>query len=52
MRSKLRFYVAALAALLVGLPLAERAMADDTGDIVGTSIGAAFDIVAAALEAS
>jgi len=52
MRSRLRFCVAALAGLLVGLPLAERAMASDTGDIVGTSIGAALDIVAAALEAS
>ncbi len=52
MRSRLRFCVAALAGLLVGLPLAERAMASDTADIVGTSIAAAFDIVAAALEAS
>lgn len=52
MKTKINLYIAALAAVLVGLPLAEKASAQSTGDIVGTSISAAFAITEAALSAS
>ena len=42
---KLRYYAAALAAFLIGVPLTERAVAQDAGDIVDASLGLAAAII-------
>jgi len=52
MKSKFKLWVAGLVAFLVGMPLAEKAKADDVEDIVFSSISLAAAIVEAALEAS
>jgi len=54
MRSRFYLVVAGLATFLLGMPLAEKAVASDveTADIVGTSLDAAWAITMAALEAS
>ncbi len=53
MRAKINLWTAALAAILVGLPLAERAAADDGGgDIVFSALSLAAAITDAAVGAS
>ena len=41
----LRWYAAGVVAFLMGFPLAERAMADDAGSIVGSSLSLASAII-------
>ncbi len=41
----LRWHVAALAAFLMGVPLAEKAMADNTSDIFGSASSLAGAII-------
>lgn len=45
-------FVAAVAAFLLGVPLAERAVADDASGIVGAAISLAIAITEAAAEGS
>jgi len=52
MKSRKNIWVASLAAFLVGMPLAERAVADDTEEIVFASIGLIWEIIDAAVSAS
>jgi hypothetical protein len=52
MDSKFKLWVAGLAAFLLGMPLAEKAMADEAEDIVFSSLSLAGAIIEAALEAS
>lgn len=47
-----KLFIAGIAAFLLGVPLAEQARAGGAGDIVFTSLEAAFAITAAAIEAS
>ncbi len=42
--AKLRFYAAGLLAFLIGVPLTERAFAQDVGGIISSSIGLASSI--------
>jgi len=42
-KSKLRFYAAAFAAFLIGVPLTEKALAD-SGDIAGAALNLALAI--------
>lgn len=52
MKSKAKLWIAGLAAFLVGMPLAEKAAADDAGDIVYASISLISAIIDAASGAS
>jgi len=52
MRSKKNLWVAGLAAFLLGVPLAEKAAAEDTGDIVWSSISLIWAIIDAASSSS
>jgi hypothetical protein len=52
MKSKSHLWVAGIAAFLVGVPLAERASAQSTGDIVSASLDLLFGIIDAAASAS
>lgn len=52
MKSKAKLWIAALTALLVGMPLAEKAVADDTEEIIYASISLIGAIIGAASEAS
>ncbi|MDM8009138.1 MAG: hypothetical protein QUV05_23605 [Phycisphaerae bacterium] len=52
MKSKKNLWIAGLAALLLGVPLAERAAAEDTGDIVYLSISLIWEIIDAAASSS
>lgn len=52
MKSKRNIWVASLAAFLLGMPLAERVVADDTEEIVFASIGLIWEIIDAAVSAS
>lgn len=52
MKSRTNMWMASLAAFLLGMPLAERAVADDTEEIVFASIGLVWEIIDAAVSAS
>ena len=52
MKSKNNLWIAGLAAFLLGVPLAEKAAAQDTGDIVSVSLSLLFAIIDAAASAS
>ena len=52
MKSKSNLWIAGLAAFLLGVPLAEKAAAQDTGDIVSVSLSLLFAIIDAAASAS
>ena len=52
MKSKDNLWIAGLAAFLLGVPLAEKAAAQDTGDIVSVSLALLFAIIDAAASAS
>ncbi len=52
MRSKVKVYIAALAALLVGMPLAESAQASDGWSIAGAAIDLGIAITEASIRAS
>ena len=52
MKSKKNLWIAGLAALLLGVPLAEKAAAEDTGDIVYLSISLIWEIIDAAASSS
>lgn len=45
---RLRWYIAGLVAFLMGIPMAERAMADDGGDIFGSALSLTSAIIDAA----
>ena len=52
MKSKNNLWIAGLAAFLLGVPLAEKAAAQSTGDIVSASLALLFGIIDAAGSAS
>jgi hypothetical protein len=52
MKSKNNLWIAGLAAFLLGVPLAEKAAAQSSGDIVSASLGLLFTIIGAAGSAS
>ena len=52
MKCKSNLWIAGLAAFLLGVPLAEKAAAQSTGDIVSASLALLFGIIDAAGSAS
>jgi hypothetical protein len=48
MFKKIRWIAAAAVAYLMGFPLAEKALANDVGDIIGASVGLAGAIASVA----
>ena len=52
MKSKSNLWIAGLAAFLLGVPLAEKAAAQDTGDIVSASLSLLLTIIGLAGSAS